>query len=80
MTENPRVTRAVELELEKLARSARNIATAVDDGRISQHDGEERTARAEQWATNRIAFLRGDPRPQQRKLQQLDDPDAGRVG
>jgi hypothetical protein len=53
---------------------------AVADGRISEHDGEERKARAEQWTLNRIAFIEGAPRPRQREQQPLDDPNAGAVG
>ena len=74
-----RLEDACALELAKLERVLTNIAQAVADGRISPHDGDEREARAEQGTANRIAYLRGEPRPKQRKRQPLDDPDAGRV-
>jgi hypothetical protein len=74
-----RLDQAVDSELAKLARVQVKIDAAVAAGRISADDGEERKARAEQWATNRIAFLSGQPRPRQRMRQPLDDPNAGRV-
>lgn len=74
------IQRAVAAELAQFARVSENIAQAVEDGRISERDGEERTARAEQWTTNRIAFIKGEKRPRQRVNQPLDDPDAHKVG
>jgi hypothetical protein len=80
MSKQERIDNAVAVELAKLARIQTNIDAAVADGRISAHDGSERKARAEQSVTNRIALHRGEPRPQQRTNQPLDNPDAGRVG
>ena len=75
-----RIERAVDAELAKLARVMDNIDAAFADGRISEHDCEERKARAEQWTANVIAFTRGEPRPRQRQQVPLDDPNAGVVG
>ena len=77
---NPTLQDAVDIEAAKLARIITNIQTACEDGRISEHDRDERIARAEQRTENRIAFLKGEPRPKQRQQQPLDDPDAGKVG
>jgi membrane-bound lytic murein transglycosylase MltF len=79
-TLNVRVQRAVDTELAALARGQANIDAAHERGQISAHDCEERKARAEQWTTNRIAYLTGEPRPPQRQQLPLDDPDAGSVG
>lgn len=76
---NQRVETAVDVELAELARAAANITTACEQGRISEHDRDERIARREQWTANRIAWISGEPRPPQRDNQPLDDPDAGRV-
>jgi hypothetical protein len=80
MPENPRVTAAVEHELDKLQRIFSNLKRAADEGRITPHDHDERAMRADQWTANVIAYLRGEPRPEQRMPQPLDNPDAGRVG
>jgi hypothetical protein len=77
---HPRVEAAVAAELARFARIESNIEAACEDGRISEHDRDERIARAEQWTANVVAHLRGEPRPKQRVSQPLDDPDAGRVG
>lgn len=77
---NPRTQRAVDAEVAKLARSTANITRAWEDGRLSEHDRDERIARAESWCENRIAWITGAPRPPQRTKQPLDDPDAGKVG
>jgi hypothetical protein len=74
-----RVEAAVAHELALLARAQSNIEAAVEDGRISAADGEERAARAEQWTANRIAWIKGEPRPRQRERRPLENPDAGRV-
>jgi hypothetical protein len=74
-----RAENAVAYELAKYARIEANTDAAVEDGRISAHDGEERKARAEQAMRNRVAYLRGERRPVQRTRQLLDDPDAGKV-
>lgn len=76
---SPRTQRAVDTELAKCARASANIATAHEDGRISEHDRDERIARVEDWAMNRIAWITGQPRPAQRDKQPLDDPNAGVV-
>lgn len=80
MTRQERIDAAVAGELAKFARISANIEAAVEDGRISAHDGEERIARAEQSCANRIAWTKGEKRPKQRDQQPLDDPQAGVVG
>lgn len=70
---------AVAVELARLARITENIWKAWEEGRISEHDRDERIARREQWAANSIAFTKGEPRPKQRQSRELDDPDAGKV-
>lgn len=77
---NPRVQKMIDVELAKLVRESANIEQACEDGRISEHDRDERIARREQWHLGVIAHFSGQPRPKQRKQQPLDDPDAGRVG
>lgn len=77
---NARVQNMIDVQLTKLARMTRNIEQACEDGRISEHDRDERIARAEQGIVNTIAHFSGQPRPKQRESQPLDDPDAGRVG
>lgn len=77
---NPRVQRAIDVELAELARSTANITRAWEKGVISEHDRDERIARAEHWCEGRIAWITGAPRPPFRARQPLDDPDAGRVG
>lgn len=67
-----RVEEAVALELAKLVRASENVAAAGADGRLSQHDVEERIARLEHTAAKRIAYLRGEPRPAMRVRQPLD--------
>jgi hypothetical protein len=49
MPENPRVTAAVEHELDKLQRIFSNLKRAADEGRITPHDHDERAMRADQW-------------------------------
>ena len=75
-----RVDRALTYELTRYAKAEANIERAFEEGRISAHDRDERIARAAQWCTNRVAFIRGEPRPMQRQNQPLDDPSAGIVG
>ena len=80
---NPRVQRMIDTELGKLARATLNIERACEDGRISEHDRDERIARREQGAMDTIAHFSGQPRPagaDRHVSQPLDDPDAGRVG
>lgn len=77
---NARVERAVAQELADFARYSANVEQACEDGRISEHDRDERIARLEQDAANGIAWLRGEKRRPQRKRQPLDAPDAGKVG
>jgi hypothetical protein len=78
-TAKQRIEASVNVELAKFTRAAGNIAAACDDGRISEHDRDERIARLEQSTANRIAFIRGEKRPPQREPEPLDDPDAGKV-
>lgn len=75
-----RVDNAVNVRLADFARVSANIERACEEGRISEHDRDERIARYEQRIANEIAFIRGEPQPKQRVQQPLDDPDAGRVG
>jgi hypothetical protein len=74
-----RPTDAIAVEEAKFERAAENIAIAGASGRLSQHDVDERTARLRQRTDNRIAYLRGEKRPTQRKQQLLDDPGAHRI-
>ena len=80
MTGQKRIDAAVAAERAKLERATLNVAAAGATGRLTEHDVEERVARLEQATANRIAYLKGEPRPAQRKRQPLDDPNAGRVG
>lgn len=75
-----RIDNACAVELAKFARSSTNIAQACADGRITEHDRDERIARAEYWCACRVAFISGLPRPPYRPQVPLDDPDAGTVG
>jgi hypothetical protein len=79
-TKEQRIADAVLDEMAKLGRIKDNIERACEMGLITQHDRDERIARWQQWTDNRIAHLRSEPRPPQRKQQPLDDPDAGKVG
>jgi hypothetical protein len=72
-----RLDRAIAAELQRLGRSAINIAIAVEDGRIDEHDGIERTERAVDWCAKRLAFVEGRPRPQQRRKAELHAPRTG---
>ena len=73
------MARAVAPELAKFERSALNISIACAEGRISEHDCDERTARALHWRDSRIAWICGLPRPKMRQRVPLDDENAGRV-
>jgi hypothetical protein len=79
MTTAERTEQQISEELVKLAKTQANVEAAASAGRISEHDCAERMARAEQRATNRIAFITGNPRPRQRVRQPLDNPTAGIV-
>lgn len=80
MSVQERINAAVDAEAAKFARAAQNIIKAHEDGRVNENDMIERINRAEQWMINRVAFIKGEPRPAQRTEQPLDDPDAGTVG
>jgi len=80
MTRQERIDNAVAVALARYVRSEENIIAACEQGRISEHDRDERIARCEQEYLNRAAFIRGEKRPRQRKSQPLDDPKAGVVG
>lgn len=67
------------VEGEKLIRATMRLHQACERGQISEHDRDERIARAESLAEARIAFAKGESRPTPRKKQPLDDPDAGKV-
>ncbi len=77
---NPRVQRMIDTEIAKFTRASANIAAACEVGRISEHDRDERIARAEHWHAGVIAHFSGQQRPKERKQQPLDDPTAGQVG
>lgn len=80
MTVQERIENAVAVELAQFARASSNIEQACEDGRISEHDRDERIARLEQQTANGIAYVRGEKRPVQRTQQPLDNPTAHQVG
>jgi len=73
MTAPTNVLRPEDIELLKLVRVTTNIEQACADGRITEHDRDERIARAEQWTANRLAWITGSPRPKQRRRFPLDE-------
>lgn len=61
-----RIQSAVDAELAKFARIEANIQAACENGRITPEKAGEKIARAEQWCENRIAWIKGERRPEQR--------------
>lgn len=66
MQQRERMQRAVDTEVAKLARASANITQAWEAGRITEHDRDERIARAESWCEGRIAWITGVPRQPRR--------------